>query len=527
MRIMSAGPVASPIGKPRRRLLALALLLVLSLTLAAGLAWQAVQTARRHRATAEHALQDYAAFAAFTLASQAYRLLGAAVVETFTAWPSAGTPASLPIGTACPGGATFLHRAAGDTAVVLSGAPLAAGAAAFLRDTLRHAGQLLEEVSWRFRFVRAPAGPDGWFFTTYPAPAGGFGLRGFSACLGGDSAMVRQVMLHQPALPPAITGDLAADSMLTVTLAGAGAGGRALFASPVDHRSPYRGGARLGTEFGDLELAVQLRPDLARRLVIGGIPRSPTPLAAGLLALSTLLVVTALLQLRREYELITIRSEFVSNVSHELRTPLSQILIFTELLRLGRLRSDAERGRSLAIIDQEARRLIRLVENVLRFSGSARRRMEPEAIPVAAIVRETLDAFDPLAASRGATLASDVPAGVIVRADPGALRQVLLNLLDNAVKYGPRGQTVRVDAYSVNGSTRIVVDDQGPGIPPDDRERIWQGYYRLPREAGTAVAGSGIGLAVVRSLMTDMDGKAWVEDTGSGGARFVVELARP
>jgi signal transduction histidine kinase len=528
MRIMSAGPVASPTGKPRRRLLALALLLVLSLTLAAGLAWQAVQTARRHRATAEHALQDYAAFAAFTLASQIYRSLGAKVVETFTAWPAGGTPAKLPPGTACAAGTTFLHRAAGDSAVALSGAPLAADAAAFLRDTLRHASQLLEEVSWRFRFVRAPAGgPDGWFFTTYPAPSGGFGLRGFSACLGSDSSMVRLVMLHEPALPPVITGDLAADSMFTVTLAGAGAGGRALYASPVDHRSPYRGGARLGTEFGDLRLEVQLRPDLAKRLVIGGIPRSPTPLAAGLLALSTLLVVTALLQLRREYELITIRSEFVSNVSHELRTPLSQILIFTELLRLGRLRSAAERDRSLAIIDQEARRLIRLVENVLRFSGSARRRMEPEALPVATIVRETLDAFDPLAAARGVTLRSEVAPGVAVRADPGALRQVLLNLLDNAVKYGPRGQTVRVDAYSVNGSTRIVVDDQGPGIPPDDRDRIWQGYYRLPREAGTAVAGSGIGLAVVRSLMADMDGKAWVEDTESGGARFVVELARP
>ena len=523
---MSAGTVASPTGKPRRRLLALALLLVLSLTLAAGLAWQAVQTSRRHRATAEHALEDYAKFAAFTLASHTYRLLGAAVVETFTAWPGAGTPASLPPGTACTAGTTYLHRAANDSVVALSGAPLAAGAERFLRDTLQHAGKLLEEVSWRFRFVRTPVGgPDGYFFTTYRDPSGGFGLHGFSACLGGDSAMVRQVMLNEPALPPAITGDIAPDSMYSLTLAGAL--GPSLYATRVQYNSPFTATSRLGTEFGDLELRLALRPALARQLVIGGIPRSPTPLAAGLLALSTLLVVTALLQLRREYELITIRSEFVSNVSHELRTPLSQILIFTELLRLGRLRSEAERDRSLAIIDQEARRLIRLVENVLRFSGSARRRMEPETLPVATIVRETLDAFDPLAAARGVTLRSEVAPGVAVRADPGALRQVLLNLLDNAVKYGPRGQTVRVDAYSVNGSTRIVVDDQGPGIPPDDRERIWQGYYRLPREAGTAVAGSGIGLAVVRSLMTDMDGKAWVEDTGSGGARFVVELARP
>ena len=148
-----------------------------------------------------------------------------------------------------------------------------------------------------------------------------------------------------------------------------------------------------------MTLRLALRPDVAGRLVIGGIPSSPTPLAVALLGLSTLLVVTALLQLRREYELMELRSDFVSNVSHELRTPLSQILIFSELLKLGRLRSDAERARALDIIDQEARRLIRLVENVLQFSrsGVSSRRVALEAVPLDTAVRETLDAFRPLA----------------------------------------------------------------------------------------------------------------------------------
>jgi signal transduction histidine kinase len=384
---------------------------------------------------------------------------------------------------------------------------------------------LLEEVGWRFRFIRLPpGGPDGVFFASYRTAAG-YGIHGFSACLGGADSPFRRAMLAERALPPALTGDRPADSLYSIAVSGVR--GPLLYRSPETYDSPYRGAARLGTEFGDLAVNLALRPDLANRLVIGGIPASPTPLAVGLLGLSTLLVVTALLQLRREYDLIAIRSDFVSNVSHELRTPLSQILIFTELLKLGRLRTPAERDRSLDIIDQEARRLIRLVENVLQFSGSrhGRRALEREPLALATIVPETLDAFRPLAAARGVTLKSAVPSDSSVRGDPSALRQILLNLLDNAVKYGPRGQTVSVGAETVDGRTRIAVADQGPGIPLEDRERIWEGYYRLRRESRSGIAGSGIGLAVVRSLVIDLDGRSWVEDGDTGGARFVVELA--
>ena len=521
---MSTGPGGTSGGHPRRRLFALALLLVLSLSLAGALALQAIGTARRHRETAQRTLQDYAAFGAFILASQSYRQLGGGVVESFTAWPAAGRP-TLPAGTACPGGNAWFERPPGSKSLPGRGAALAPADVAALTDTLGHAMRLLEEVGWRFRFLRLPAAEaDGWFITSYQAGAG-YGLRGFTACLGGAESPFRRVALSERALPPAVTGDLPADSLFSTRVTDGR--GRAAYASPTAYSSPYHAGARLGPEFGDLELRLELRPDVAGRLVIGGIPSSPTPLALGLLGLSTLLVVTALLQLRREYELIGIRSDFVSNVSHELRTPLSQILIFTELLKLGRLRSDAERERSLDIIDQEARRLIRLVENVLQFarSGGGRRRLEPDSVPLDGLVRETLEAFRPLAAARGVTLRAEVPGGAAVRADPSALRQVLLNLLDNAVKYGPRGQTVSVAAQVLNGRTRIAVDDQGPGIPLGDRDRVWQGYYRLQREARSAVAGSGIGLAVVRSLATEMGGRTWVEDTDTGGARFVVELA--
>ena len=512
-------------GRPSRRLLGMALLLLVSLALGAVLAWQAIQTASRHRRTAERALEDYAGFAAFILASQSYRQLGGAVVETFTRWPPGTEPPTVPPGAACASGPTWFEQDPMSGAVRLRGAPVAAAQVEFLRDTLTQAMQLLEEVGWRFRFIRArQGGPQGWFISSHRLRPGVWAIRGISTCLDGVESPFRRVMLSERALPPALTGELVADSLFSLVVASNDA--IPLYASPRRYESPYRGTARLGNEFGDLTVGLTLRPDVASRLVIGGVPSSPVPIALGLLGLSTLLVVIALVQLRREYELIAIRSRFVANVSHELRTPLSQILIFTELLKLGRLRSRGERERSLAIIDQEARRLIRLVENALQFSRArgTRRVLSRESLPLAPLVHDTLEAFRPLALAREVALNVEIPEHASVEADAGAFRQILLNLLDNAVKYGPRGQTVTIGARVQNGRTRLLVDDQGPGIPRNDRERVWEGYFRLRRPADSAIAGSGIGLAVVRSLALELDGRTWIEETDTGGSRFVVEL---
>jgi signal transduction histidine kinase len=503
----------------------MAALLLVSLALGAVLAWQAIQTARRHRLTAERALWDYAEFAAFILASQSYRQLGGGVVETFAKWPSGTSAPAVPAGTTCGTAPTWFEQNPRTGDVAIHGAAVAAVPAQFLRDTLGNAMKLLEEVGWRFRFVRAPVeGPHGWFIASYRHSPGVWAIRGFAACFDHAESPFRRVMLTERALPPALAGDLAADSLFSLAVVSGDSA--TLFASPGHRDSPYRGSARLGNEFGDLTVRLALRPAVASRLVIGGVPSSPTPLALGLLGLSTLLVVAALVQLRREHELIAIRSRFVANVSHELRTPLSQILIFTELLKLGRLRSRGERERSLAIIDQEARRLIRLVENALQFSRArgSRRALNRESLPLAPLVQDTIDAFRPLALARDVALKVDVPDRAQVEADAGAFRQILLNLLDNAVKYGPRGQTVTIGARVLNGRTRIMVDDQGPGIPRDDRERVWEGYFRLRRPADSAIAGSGIGLAVVRALAQDLNGRTWIEETDTGGSRFIVEL---
>src|SRR6267143_88084 len=124
-----------------------------------------------------------------------------------------------------------------------------------------------------------------------------------------------------------------------------------------------------------------------------------------------------------------------------------------------------------------------------------------------------------------ATRATAVPDDLVVPADPGAVRQMLLNLLDNAVKYGPAGQEVRIGATRDNGAARLWVDDGGPGIPGPDRERVWERFWRLERDRGSAIAGSGIGLAVVRELASLHHGRAWIDDPGAGvGTRVVIEL---
>jgi signal transduction histidine kinase len=224
-----------------------------------------------------------------------------------------------------------------------------------------------------------------------------------------------------------------------------------------------------------------------------------------------------------------LRTEFVSGVSHELRTPLAQIRWFAELLHLGKLRSDEERARSAGIIDQEARRLTYLVENVLNFSRAEKgtNRVTPGSLDLDTEIRDAAEMFAPLARSRRMSVRTS-SSGLTVMADRNALRQILLNLLDNAAKYGPPGQTISVGSGAAPAAdvprVQFWVEDEGPGIPESDRDRVWEPYVRLNRKMESATGGSGIGLSVVRELVTLHNGKTWIDAAAAGGARVVVEL---
>jgi signal transduction histidine kinase len=329
------------------------------------------------------------------------------------------------------------------------------------------------------------------------------------------------VFRHTPLLPPTLAGTR--NELLGARVQSRD--GVTIYASDAQATGIGAKG-RLDEVLGGLEYEVFLKPGGAERLVIGGLPRSRVPLLLGLLGLTAGLLAVAVLQLRREHDLTRLRADFVASVSHELRTPLAQIRLFSETLLLGRVRSETEGRRSLEIIQQESRRLTHLVENVLYFARSERGAQRLSYVPtrLTRLTAELIEAFAPLARSGRAAVVLDARADVDVPVDAGAMRQILLNLLDNAVKYGPQDQTIVVTIDRRGGHAVMTVDDEGPGVPADARGRIWQPYSRLATASASAVAGTGIGLAVVRDLVALHGGAAYVTDAPGGGARFVIEV---
>ena len=299
--------------------------------------------------------------------------------------------------------------------------------------------------------------------------------------------------------------------------------GSAFFRSDMVAPSAPTATARLQPAYGAFVVQAAIRPEQVGSLLVGGLPRSRLPLLIGLLVLAAALMAVALSQLRREAALARVRAEWIASVSHELRTPLAQIRLYQDTLRLGRARTPENQAWALAQVDRETTRLSHLVEKVLSFSrlglvaGPA-----PQPTDVSAEARRIVEEFRPLAASRQVaieTAIADVPP-VPLRRD--ALRHVLLNLLDNAVKYGPQGQTVRVELRRDDGKVLLAVGDQGPGVPRPERQAVWRPFAR--GSTGVDQGGSGIGLTIVREVAAQHGGGAWVEDASGGGARFVVAL---
>jgi signal transduction histidine kinase len=328
-------------------------------------------------------------------------------------------------------------------------------------------------------------------------------------------------------LPSALAKGLPTDSMLSVTVVRAD--GAPIFTSPVQYEQVFSAADTLSSAHGALVVTAAIRPEAAASLVIGGLPRSRLPVSLALVALTLAVGAVGLLQIRRYEQLSRLREGFVSSVSHELRTPLTQIRMLGELLSEDKLRTQGERTRALHIIRREAQRLTQLVENILQFArirAAPAGAIELRDVDLAEAVREVVGSFQPLAESAGATVLAESAPGLAVRGQRDGVRRILMNLLDNAIKYGPSGQTVHVHAATENGNVRLVVEDQGPGVPEPDRQRIWDPYWRLPRDVDSVRPGSGMGLAVVRSLTEQYGGSAWVEDAPGVGSRFVVELPR-
>lgn len=229
-------------------------------------------------------------------------------------------------------------------------------------------------------------------------------------------------------------------------------------------------------------------------------------------------------ELRRQEQL---RRELVANVSHELATPLTAIEGFSEALLDGVV-SDAARDETVRTIQREAERLHRLVDQlrqVARFeSGTAT--LERAALPLAPLVMETLAVLAAEFEQRQITVRTDLtPDLPPVFADGDRVTEILLNLLDNALHHTPSGGIVEVSTASEAGTfVRLTVADSGPGIPPDQRERIFDRFYRMDASRSSATGGSGLGLAIVRALVEAHGGMVTAGEGPGGGASFSFTL---
>ncbi len=513
--------------------------LVVVFLLTAFLAVRGLTVAVYHRATAEQVVRDWARVAADELARRAEAQAGFygtyPVLLSLAAADRLTPPAALAAAAATAEERrnarlvrlTFRFAAghsAADSGELATSAPLPAGVDAWLRRELAALAAAPPPPGERRPFHDEPAGGARRTFVYTIPPAGGR-IDGFEVDTGALSPFVELALAGDPLLPASLAAGAIGNDALAVRVTAPG--GRELYRS----RAGFAGTLPVRRAVADGLLAgstVELgfAPAAARLLVFGGVPQPTVAIYVVPLVLAAALLLTAILQLRRERALARLRSEFVASVSHELRTPLTQIRMFAETLLLERVRSPAEARRSLAVIDQEARRLTHLVENLLQFSRGERGtlRVAPRRLDFAALARETIDGFAPIAAARAVRITAALPEEAPATADEDALRQVLLNLLDNAVKYGPPGQEVVVAVETPPARVRLSVDDQGPGVPAGERQRVFRRFERLPRERAGAVAGAGIGLAVVAELAALHGGRAWVEEGTRGGARFVVEL---
>jgi signal transduction histidine kinase len=223
------------------------------------------------------------------------------------------------------------------------------------------------------------------------------------------------------------------------------------------------------------------------------------------------------------------KTSFVSNVSHELKTPLTTIRMYAELLREGRVSSPEKTGHYLSVIVSESRRLTRLVNNVLDFGKleQGRKHYARAPLDLSAVVRNSLETHGDRLMEAGLVVHLTLPTEpVILSSDRDALEQVLLNLLDNAVKYAAGGGWLGVELEKTpdGRAVELRIKDQGPGIPPEHRARIFETFHRVDNSLTAEQAGSGLGLSIARRIMRDLGGDILYQPEADGGSCFRVRI---
>ncbi len=279
--------------------------------------------------------------------------------------------------------------------------------------------------------------------------------------------------------------------------------------------------ARVVTEGTVLEHEVRLEGPVAKVLQISAVAlRDPSGAAAG-----AVLVFHDVTRLR---ELEGVRQDFVANVSHELRTPLSLIKSSVETLIDGAKDDPTVANRFLEIIDKHANRLTLLIDDLLLLArlDSGRIELKFQTLPLRDAAQDSLDDFGIMARARNVKLENLVPDELAAHADPQRLRQVISNLIDNAIKYGqPDSGRVTVGGRKLSDEQiELFIRDNGPGIPAEAKARVFERFYRVDKARSREQGGTGLGLAIVKNVVQAHGGEVRVESAPGQGTTFFFTL---
>ncbi|SFG77175.1 HAMP domain-containing protein [Desulfotomaculum arcticum] len=217
------------------------------------------------------------------------------------------------------------------------------------------------------------------------------------------------------------------------------------------------------------------------------------------------------------------RREFVANVSHELRTPLSIIQGYTEALMDGLAESEAERQKYLEDIHEEILRLRRLVAEILdlRKIEAGQIEMKMQEISLAYLAGQVFEQFQTLAEDKQITASLDIaPGSYTLKADPDRIKQVLINLIDNALRVTPPGGQIKVTLTELKDAVQVSVADTGPGILPEEQPLIWERFYKVDKSRARTGGGTGLGLAIAKNIIETHGGTVDVSSKPGQGSTF-------
>ena len=229
--------------------------------------------------------------------------------------------------------------------------------------------------------------------------------------------------------------------------------------------------------------------------------------------------------LTRTRQLEGMRRDFVANVSHELKTPLTNVLGFAEAIAEDEEVPEGPRGFADRIV-ANSRRMQVLVDDLLDLSRIESGVWTPEPIDLelTAATLEAWSGFDRRPDDAGINLTTDIPEGLTVHVDADAMRQILRNLLDNAIRYAPSGTSVTVTARRGDGHAHMTVEDEGPGIPTAHLERVFERFYRIDAARSREAGGTGLGLSIVKHLVVAHGGDVGIESEVGRGTRVWLVL---